>query len=141
VGCTLRCSSTSRRSVSWAGRRDPRWPRNSRSWLRRRQEHRLGGAAVAAEEAGASTQTIVGRRGFEVYVRPGTNAPARIGGREFTGHALDQMQGRGITPSMVKEALANGTRSAGRDGARIYRTDDLKVVVNPSGSVKTVMWQ
>lgn len=119
--------------------RQVRSPVSSR-WLRRRREHRLEGAAAAAEEAGASTQTIVGRRGFEVYVRPGTNAPARIGGHEFTGHALDQIQGRGIIPSMVKEALANDTRSAGRDGARICRTDDLKVVVGPSSNVKTVMW-
>lgn len=96
---------------------------------------------LASEDAASSATTIVGRRGFEVSVRPGTNSPAVIGGRQYTGHALDQMQGRGITPSMVEETIRTGRRTAGRDGATIYTTQDMRVIVNPSGSIKTTMWQ
>lgn len=37
----------------------------------------------------ASTPTD--SRGSPVDVAPGTNAPGNVGGREFTGHAFDQM--------------------------------------------------
>jgi hypothetical protein len=69
----------------------------------------------------------------------GTNAPTAINGRQFTGHALDQMQGRGLTPSVVEDTIANGTQTAGREGATISETNQARVVVNPDGSVKTAM--
>src|SRR5690606_20844127 len=47
--------------------------------------------AGQADEA-VSASTPVGRRGAPLAVPPGTNSPATIGGRYFTGHALDQMQ-------------------------------------------------
>ena len=69
------------------------------------------------------------------------NVPTTIGGRQYTGHALDQMQGRGITPSVVEDTLARGTQTAGRDGATIFTTEQLRVIVNPNGSIKTVYGQ
>lgn len=65
----------------------------------------------------------------------GTNQPTTIGGRRYGGHALDQMQGRGIPPSAVEDAIENGqtrpdknnpeTRSVhvGQDGRVTVVTD------------------
>ena len=69
------------------------------------------------------------------------NVPTTIGGRQYTGHALDSMQSRGITPSVVEETLARGVRTPGRDGATIFSSDQARVIVNPNGSIKTVYGQ
>lgn len=103
----------------------------------------VGEAAEAAEagEARAVASTPVGSARAPMNVVRGTNVPASINGQQYTGHALDQMQARGLTPSMVEEVLKNGARTAGRDGASIFTTSAGRVIVNPSGSVKTVMFQ
>lgn len=35
--------------------------------------------------------TPTGQRGSPMEVKPGTNEPTSIGGRDYTGHRLDQM--------------------------------------------------
>ena len=100
-----------------------------------------GTRAVAREGAERAATTPVGRRGSPMDVPRGTNAPAEVGGRQYTGHALDQMQGRGVPPTAVDDAIRTGAPSAGRDGATVYTNDQLRVVVNPNGSVKTVIPQ
>ncbi len=98
------------------------------------------GPVVAAEGVVAEGATApVGRLGSPLTVPRGTNAPAVINGRQFTGHALDQMQGRGLTPSVVEDTIVNGAQSAGREGATIFETNQARVILNPDGSVKTVM--
>jgi len=69
------------------------------------------------------------------------NVSTTIGGRQYTGHALDSMQSRGITPSVVEDTLARGARTPGRDGATIFSTEQARVIVNPNGSIKTVYGQ
>jgi len=91
--------------------------------------------AMAVEEVAASTP--VGRLGASMDVAPGINSPAEIDGIQYSGHALDQMQGRGLTPSIVQDALENGEISAGRDGTTIYRSGQVKAIVNSSGKVIT----
>ena len=54
-----------------------------------------------------------GQRGSPMDVSSGTNSPATTGSRDYSGHALDQMQGRGITPSTVENAINNGAASSG----------------------------
>ena len=93
------------------------------------------------EDAAVAASTPVGRLGNEVYVSPGTNAPAAINGLEYSGHALDQMQARGLTPSVIEDTISNGIPSTGRSGAMVYRTDQAKVVISSSGRVVTVMPQ
>ncbi|MFT3777045.1 MAG: RHS repeat-associated core domain-containing protein [Ottowia sp.] len=51
-------------------------------------------------DADASTPT--GRRGSPMEVEPGTNDPTTIEGRDYTGHALDRMQGRGVRRIQVQ---------------------------------------
>jgi hypothetical protein len=38
----------------------------------------------------------------------GTNQPTTIGGRAYTGHAIDRMQQRGIPPSAVENTVQHG---------------------------------
>jgi len=46
-----------------------------------------------------SPKTPVGRTTSPIKVKPGTNASATMGGRQYSGHALDRIQQYGITPS------------------------------------------
>jgi hypothetical protein len=86
----------------------------------------------------ASTRT--GRRGNPIDVARGTNAPATIGERRYTGHALDQMQGRGLTPTVVENAIEHGAREAGnRTGTFVHTFDNVQVVVNGAGDVVTAI--
>ncbi|MFM6071572.1 MAG: DUF4258 domain-containing protein, partial [Dolichospermum sp.] len=50
----------------------------------------------------------VGRKGSPIDIYPGTNKPTTIRGREYSGHALDQIQGRGLTPSVVENTIQSG---------------------------------
>ena len=76
-----------------------------------------GIGATDATDIGA---WVVGRRGSPIRIDPGTNIPTEINGTQYTGHALDQMQGRGIPPSVVQNTIDVGTTSPGYDGATIY---------------------
>jgi len=102
-------------------------------------------AAEDAEDANDATEAPVcagapvGRRGSPINVPKGINSPETIDGVDYSGHALDQMQGRGITPTTVQDAIDNGVPGSGYDGATTYTNDNVKVVVNPDGSVKTVI--
>jgi len=70
------------------------------------------------------------------------NEPAIIDGRPYSGHALDRMQGRGVTPSVIEDAIQRGQSAAGRGGTSIYYSPDnrVSVVVGPSGRVITVTY-
>lgn len=111
----------------------------------------LGESGVAAE-TGATN--FVGRKGVtkffddgshasyggEISIARGTNAPGVVNGRSYSGHAFDQMQGRGITPSVVDDAVGSGLMSRGADGSRIFYSSEnnISVVVNSDGRVITV---
>lgn len=83
--------------------------------------------------------TPVGRRGNPMDVPRGTNSPETISGRYYTGHALDQMQGRGIPSSAVEEVITNGTPSPGNEpGTTAHTQDGVQVITNSSGGVITV---
>jgi hypothetical protein len=99
----------------------------------------LKSGGAAAGDVPASTP--VGRARGPLDVAPGTNAPAEINGIRYTGHALDRMQGRGLTPSVVENTISTGSQTAGRGGATVYSTSEARVILNPNGSVKTVMPQ
>ncbi len=98
------------------------------------------GATRASPVATGAATGPVGRLGSPIDIQPGTNVPGVINGTRYTGHAFDQMQGRGIPPSVVQNTIQQGVRSPGYDGATvIYEpTNDVTVILNPDGSVKTV---
>ncbi|RMO60356.1 YD repeat-containing protein [Pseudomonas amygdali pv. eriobotryae] len=87
----------------------------------------------------ASTPT--GQRGSPIDVESGTNEPTEIDGREYSGHALDRMQGRGVPPSAVEDAIQNGKSSSGNTpGTTVHvGSNGVTVVTNSGGRVITVI--
>ncbi len=66
---------------------------------------------------GVSAKTPVGRKGQHLGgfdPKNPTNAPGKIGDREFSGHAFDRMQSQGIPPSAVNNAIKNGKSATGK---------------------------
>ena len=70
------------------------------------------------------------------------NAPEVVGGREFTGHALDRMAGRGLVPSVIENAIKTGTPVVDEVAGTIRYYDPVNkvgVIVNKAtGRVITV---
>lgn len=74
--------------------------------------------------------TPIGRRGQPLNCS-GSNSAKIINGRVFTGHALDRMQGRGITPSIVESVIKNGVALAGKTpSTTAYTFKNVKVIIN-----------
>ena len=73
--------------------------------------------------------------------QPGNNRPTVIGGRQYSGHALDQMQRRGIPPSAVEDAIRSGEKSTGKTSGTITYyspSNNLSVITDAeTGSVVT----
>jgi hypothetical protein len=73
---------------------------------------------------------------------PPINTPTSIGGRQYSGHALDRMQQRGYVPSVVEDAITSGTRTPSYGGASSFYSpaNNVTVIVDDaSGRVVTVM--
>jgi filamentous hemagglutinin len=100
----------------------------------------LGISSSDSDEKPASVP--VGRGGNPVNVAPGTNSPAAVGDLNYSGHALDEMQGDGIMPSAVQNAVENVTPVVGKEPgttAYIDTTNNITVIVDSnSGRVVTV---
>lgn len=95
-----------------------------------------------------SARTPVGRAGQQnSFPNPNApkprNSPETINGRTYSGHAIDRMQERGYTPSVVESALKNGTPSPGNRPNTTVFTDTVnkvRVVMNSeTGNVVTVI--
>ena len=87
-----------------------------------------------------SASTPVGRAGNPEMNVATPNAPTTIGGRDYSGHALDRMQGRGLTPTVVDDAIQHGRPRPGRGGTTVYHSgvNNVTVVVNRDGRVITL---
>ena len=100
----------------------------------------------AGGDLGKSPRTSVGRLGQQNnFPNPNApkprNAPATINGRDFSGHAIDRMQERGFTPSVIENAIQNGTRSIGKKpGASVFTdaSNNLRVIIS-SDTGKVIM--
>jgi outer membrane biosynthesis protein TonB len=103
-----------------------------------------GDAAPPADAGDKNPSTPTGQRGSPIEVAPGTNQPTTIGGRDYTGHSLDRMQGRGVPPAAVEDAIQNGSSRPDKqypDSRTEHRSPDGRVVVitdTGSGRVITV---
>ena len=96
--------------------------------------------AVGAKGGGEiSAATPIGAKGRLLTVPDGTNAPATIGGREFSGHAVDRMQSQGMMPSAVENTIQGN--SAGKEAGTTAHYDpvnNITVITNSeSGRVVT----
>lgn len=79
------------------------------------------------------------RRGSPMDVPRGTNSPATIGGRQYGGHALDEMMSEGVVPSVVDDVIRYGQATTGASGRVSYysSTNNVTVIVE-NGRVVTV---
>lgn len=68
---------------------------------------------VALMSQGRPASSPQGRSGHPIHIARGTNSPANIGGRNYSGHAQDQMQSRGIPASVVENTIRVGQRFPG----------------------------
>jgi RHS repeat-associated protein len=74
--------------------------------------------------------------------QPRLNSPGSVGNQNYTGHAFDQMQNRGIVPSVVENTIRVGESFSTRAGTSGYydAANQIRVIVNSeSGSVITVI--
>ena len=92
--------------------------------------------------------TPVGRPGQSIqFPNPNApqprNSPTNINGRDYSGHAIDRIQERGFTPSVVENAIQNGVASPGKSPDTTVYTDptnNLRVVTDSAtGRVITVI--
>ena len=74
--------------------------------------------------------------------QPVRNVPATISNREYSGHSLDRMQDRGITPSVVENVIKSGVSQPSRGGTTTHydAKNNISVVTNSSGKVITVKY-
>ncbi len=81
----------------------------------------------------------VGHRPSQMEVVPGTNTPGTVGNTSYSGHAFDRMQGRGLMPSVVDDAIAHGQHAPGSDGTTVHYSpaNNVSVVTNAEGRVVT----
>ena len=106
----------------------------------RRSSQRSKHVLNAVEAVEKPPSLPVGRRGSPMEVLRGANAPTTIDGRRYSGHALDQMQSRGFTPSVVENSIEHGRRTPGnRPGSAEHLFEGVKVITSDKGDVITVI--
>lgn len=105
------------------------------------------GTSTTSSEFVNATNTVdanvvMGRKGSEMLVESGTNVPGVVNGRAYSAHAFDQMQGRGIMPSVIDDTIATGVPAASRGATTVYygAGNNISVVVNAEGKVVTVSY-
>jgi len=70
------------------------------------------------------------------------NTPTTINGTSYSGHALDQMQNRGVMPSVVQNTLHHGTPFPTRAGTTgmFDSVNNVRVISNTeTGQIVTVI--
>ncbi|WP_292534456.1 RHS repeat-associated core domain-containing protein, partial [Mesorhizobium sp.] len=80
-----------------------------------------------------SINTEVANRQLQTPPGKPRNAPGEVNGRQYSGHAFDQLQNRGLTPSVVEDTIKTGTRAV-KGNVTVYtsRANDVSVVVDTS---------
>jgi RHS repeat-associated protein len=100
--------------------------------------------STTAAKGGANlAKTPAGRSGNVLNVVT-KNTSTTINGTKFTGHALDQMQARGIlSPSGVLDVVKNPAKMfpGNTPGTTVFIRDNLKVITNKAGDIITVIPQ
>ncbi len=88
---------------------------------------------------------VLGRSGeplINAAIQPLRNEATTISGRQFTGHALDQMQNRGFMPSVVENTISQGTTFSTRAGTTGFydAVNNVRVITDSaSGRIVTVI--
>ncbi|MDO3382376.1 RHS repeat-associated core domain-containing protein [Gilvimarinus algae] len=104
------------------------------------------GGASAGSGRGREATGIKGSRGFELRNAPYQgvrNEMTTFNGTKFSGHALDQMQNRGIMPSVVLNVIRTGKIFRTRAGTTGFydAVNNIRVIIDSkTGKVITVIW-
>jgi len=80
------------------------------------------------EEDGVHPSTPVYRRGMwkpEPKIQEGLRKPTIIYGRQYSGHAVERMQGRGLTPTAIENTIKNGTTTPNKVPGRLEHFDQV----------------
>lgn len=100
--------------------------------------------AILLERGGGDeppTQVPVGTRRVPLSVSRATNQSATFFGRNYSGHAIDEMQSSGFTPSVVEDAISTTKGVPGKLPDTIVHdslTNGVRVITNNEGRVVTV---
>jgi hypothetical protein len=94
------------------------------------------------EEFSAHPSTPTGAKGRPLKVPAPANQAEAIGGRTFSGHALDRMQRQGIVPTAAENTIQQGQKSIGKNPSTTAYYDpvnNLTVITDTkTGDVITV---
>ena len=65
-----------------------------------------------------------------------------VNGRRYGAHAMDQMQNRGIPPSVVENTITTGQKIPAKDGRLQYyeKVNNITVIAEPNGDIVTVRY-
>jgi hypothetical protein len=105
-----------------------------------------GGDEAAAGPNGASLPLGSKRLQFNQpespWYQPIRNDPTTIGETDYSGHAIDRMQDRGVMPSVVQNTIDTGVATPSRMGSTVYydSVNNVSVVTNANGKVVTVKY-
>lgn len=81
----------------------------------------------------------MGISGSPMNVPRGTNSSTTINEVDYSAHAIDQMQGRGIPPSVVQNTIQHGVAYPTREGTIGYYDPINNVRVIMSQSTRSVV--
>jgi hypothetical protein len=73
--------------------------------------------------------------------QPVQNKGGIVNGREYSGHAFDQMRNRGLVPSVVEDTIKTGHLSPGSTAGSVKIHDpvnNVTAILNSTGKVITV---
>ncbi|MFT0213884.1 hypothetical protein VQ643_14980 [Pseudomonas sp. F1_0610] len=100
------------------------------------------GKDAITKSVNTSAKTLTGSKGNPLNVIDGTNKPALINNRTYSGHSLDRMQRQGITPTVVENTIRPMNAVVGkRPGTAAYydRVNHITVITDTkTGAVITV---
>ncbi|MFY7842685.1 MAG: DUF4258 domain-containing protein [Rhabdochlamydiaceae bacterium] len=88
---------------------------------------------------------FIDHKGFELKnpsYQPLKNSLATIQGCAYSAHALDQMQNRGFTPSLLEETIQNGTSMSNKVTGRMQFNNPANhiSVITEDGKVVAVIY-
>jgi hypothetical protein len=90
----------------------------------------------------AHPSTPTGTQSSPSDIKHGTNSPTNIGGRDYSGHSQDRMQGRGVPPSAVENTIRHGISQPGNQPGTTQHYDPVNnitvITSTATGKVVTV---
>jgi hypothetical protein len=133
-----------------SGGNDPKDPKDKKSGkslpppLNSKQGNENNNAAQTYTPPSPDSSTVVGRKGWDLKGLEGKNKPTTIYGREYSGHAIDRIQQRGVTPMAVENTIKNGAVTPDPIPGRLRHYDSANnltaITDQKTGTVISVMF-